>query len=502
MIMNPSRMAILMLMLVGLVLGTAGSTSSTSSAASSEMFLGTLGVTVGAHIVPTANYGNEIGALNALVGKKHGIVMYFLDWSQDFGPYLLNQIRAQLPSSDWPVIMLTWEPQNGRQSLGCNQDYNPKIPLDSITSGVCDTYIRNYARALKARPERFLMRMGHEMNTTDYPWSGPNNGNDPSKYVNMYRHVRDIFTSEQATNVEWVWSPNYASNPPQAWNDIDNYYPGDAYVDWIGLSGYNWYSTPGHTAPWRTFSDIYDTVLRDLTCTYAKPQIIAEMGTIEGTSPTKADWIADAYQKIPNYPFLRGVVYFNNYAGQNPLGADFRVTTYTGSGNPSDPTRVNPLPTNTGVWTNAYKTAIANAAFVTTLPSRMAATPSSTYCGPIPPPNPVPSLTSPEFVLTYPGDQLHSTVIVRDITATVTLILNGLPANYSYSFNPPTIGPFTTFPQTGTVQMTINVPSNASLGNFLLTVKPASPDLPISDDTLMMVKDHLYFVRLPFVTRP
>lgn len=496
--MNRYKLLAVVCVSICLAFGPTGSSSSSPATLPLDMTGAGLGVAHGAHIVPTYNYGSEINAFNNLVGKKLAIVMYFVDWSTAFTPGLLIQIRSQLPSSDWPVVMLTWEPHHGKASLGCNQDYDA-IPLDNITAGYCDTYIRNYAKAMKARPERFLMRMGHEMNTTDYPWSGWNNDRDASKYVNMFRHVRQIFTNESVSNVEWLWSPNYASNPGADWNNIHNYYPGDAYVDWIGLSGYNWYSSRG--VPWKDFSAIYDGVLRDLGCRYAKPQIIAEIGSINGTSPTKADWILDAYQKMPNYPFLRAVVWFNNYAGGNPADADFRVTTYTNSWNSGDPTNVNPLPAGTGAWTQAYQTAVSSSVFVSTLPPLVSATPVITYCGPIPPPNPIPGLTSPGFLLARPGDPIRTGVSLQDITTTVTLGLSGLPVTYTYSFTPSTFVTFTSFPSISYTLMTINVPASAVTSNLTLTVYATGTGLSISDTTTLLIRNTLYFAYLPVVLR-
>ena len=345
-----------------------------------------LGLTHAVHLRPTLNYGQEILDFSNLVGKHPGVVMYFMDWQgnpnasgleQYFDPYLLNTISNTLPVSARPAIMLTWQPLNGRQKTGCAQDYPGAIPLPDILSGKCDTYIQGFARALKARPERFLLRFAHEMNISDSPWWVGHIDADPSLYVAVWRHVHRIFEEEGVPNVEWVWSPNYASNPPDPWNDLHAYYPGDDVVDWIGLSGYNWYTTrpPGI---WRTFPELYDAVLKDLACSYPKPQIIAEIGSVEGDGVTfsKAAWIRDAYSRAPSYPFLRVIQWFNDYAYADPSSADFRVTTGTAQDG-----SVQPLPPSSGTWTSAYQDAIGNPVYTTTLPALSAATPPSRFCG-------------------------------------------------------------------------------------------------------------------------
>jgi beta-mannanase len=343
---------------------------------------GAEGITHAAHIRPTLEYGDEILDFNSLAGKNIGMLMYFLDWSgvsptQAFDPYLANKIQEQISNpTDRPVIMLTWQPMKQNNSYGCTQTYNGVIPPADVIAGNCDAYITQFALDLKSRSERFLLRFAHEMNITDSPWWPGNFGGDASLYVQMWQHVYDLFTAQSVTNVEWVWSPNYASNPADEWNGIHNYYPGNGYVDWIGLSGYNWYNTRV-PAVWRTFEDLYDEVLKDFACSYAKPQVIAEIGSVEGGGavPTKADWILDAYQKAENYPFLRSIVWFNDYAYANPSGADFRVTTGTAQDG-----SVSSLPVGTNAWTNAYNQALSDITYVTDLPTLNDATPSQIFC--------------------------------------------------------------------------------------------------------------------------
>ena len=63
---------------------------------------------------------------------------------------------------------------------------------------------------------------------------------DCSTYVELYRYLYSIFEEEGANkNTLWVWNPNEKSFPNFCWNYADNYYPGDEYVDIVGLTGYN-----------------------------------------------------------------------------------------------------------------------------------------------------------------------------------------------------------------------------------------------------------------------
>lgn len=341
-----------------------------------------LGIAHGAYLRPATYYGDEVQKFNALVGKDLAAVMNFISWDTSsipgggyFNPYHANKIYEKFGINS-PAIMLSWEPVNGR-TPGCGRNYSGRIPLNDIIAGNCDTYIRGFAQALLTPPMnqlRFLIRFGHEMNLRDSLWWPGHTGQDASAYVAAWRHVHDVFSQVNAVNAEWVWSPNYESNPLDDWNDRNNYYPGDGYVDWIGVDGYNWGSPR-----WDTFSELYDSkqydhVLQDFACRYPKPQLIAEIGSVEGSS-SKAGWIADTYSRLPNFPFVRGIFWFNDFAYGDPSRHDFRVT--SGTTQAGD---VYSLPVGSNAWTDAYRNALSNPIYTSSLPSLEAATPPTTYC--------------------------------------------------------------------------------------------------------------------------
>ena len=113
------------------------------------------------------------------------------------------------------------------------------------------------AQAVKTFGQKFFLRWGHEMNGNWYPWDGANNGANlaaTTTFISAYRHIHDLFVAAGATNALWVFCPNVDSVPGDSWNQWQNYYPGDAYVDWMGFDGYNW-GTVQTTSTWQTFPD-------------------------------------------------------------------------------------------------------------------------------------------------------------------------------------------------------------------------------------------------------
>jgi hypothetical protein len=176
-----------------------------------------------------------------------------------------------------------------------------------------DSTIRARARGLKNLGSPVFLRWGHEMNGNWYPWSGYANNdrgatNGPARYVAAFRHIHNIFESEGANNVLWVWSPNSESVPNSGWNHWTKYYPGDAYVDWVGIDGYNWGSTESWSM-WRSFRRIFRPVYDD----YAgrKPIMIAETASVE-QGGDKSRWIAGMWTQVRvHMTGIKAVVYFN-----------------------------------------------------------------------------------------------------------------------------------------------------------------------------------------------
>jgi len=147
------------------------------------------------------------------------------------------------------------------------------------------------------------------MNGNWYPWCGTVNENQPEEYVQTWRYLHDIFREVGATQVRWVWCPYACSYPDSPRNTISCYYPGDAYVDWIGLDGYNW----GTTQPWsrwQSFAEIFSPAYDIVTHLTDKPLMIAESASSE-SGGSKAEWIRSLEKLKNSFPRLDGFIWFN-----------------------------------------------------------------------------------------------------------------------------------------------------------------------------------------------
>lgn len=254
---------------------------------------------------------SDMDAFEAKVGKPVSILHFGLPWMQSgtfkgFPADMMDQIRAR-----GSIPMIHW----GSWHLGYGPE-QPDFRLDVITEGHYDDFIADWARAAKAWGHPFFLKFDWEMDGQwQFPWSVQLNGNQPEDYVPMWRHVHDIFEREGATNVTWVWCPTTVSRKSAP---LPPLYPGDEYVDWTCLHGYN-FGSPD----WLSFSEVFsghpdnpfDSYQQILDIAPAKPIMLGEWASAEaGDGGTKkAAWIRDALEtQIPNnYPRIRAVVWFD-----------------------------------------------------------------------------------------------------------------------------------------------------------------------------------------------
>jgi beta-mannanase len=123
--------------------------------------------------------------------------------------------------------------------------------------------------------------------------------------------VHDIFTSVGATNATWVWCPyvNWATH-------LASLYPGDRYVDWTCLDGYNWGTNPALPRVWRSFGDLFRSSYDQIIETIApdKPMALGEIASTE-YGGSKAGWIQEMFESLPTeFPNIRALVWFEAFA--------------------------------------------------------------------------------------------------------------------------------------------------------------------------------------------
>lgn len=251
-----------------------------------------------------------VTSFEADAGKPVSIIMWYQQWGLTNGwqyiqTYWMNEVRAH-----GAIPLITWDPQDPSNGTA-NQ---PAYALQNIINGNFDGYITQWAQQSKAWGHPYFLRFAHEMNGNWNPWSEQVNGNKPGQFVLAWRHVHDIFTRLGVTNVTWVWSPNidYSTSTP-----LRELYPGDAYVDWAAMSGYNW-GPYDRWHVWQSFSSVFSQTYNDILSITSRPIMITEMASTE-LGGSKAGWISDAFvTQLPhNFPHIRAFVWFDESKEQD-----------------------------------------------------------------------------------------------------------------------------------------------------------------------------------------
>ncbi|UOO97193.1 endoglucanase (plasmid) [Halococcus dombrowskii] len=253
----------------------------------------------------------------------------FKEWLNET-PALAMEFAAGLSSQSWvdqfittrltpiweagSVPILTWLP-----STDPPNETSSQIARE-IAAGEYDSFLEEWATQLSTwvtsdgnSKRRLYFRPGHEMNGNWYPWSAADSSSTADDYIAMWRRMHDIFsdTDLDETTVQWIWSPNADEIGGVR---AEAYYPGDEYVDWVGLDGFNFGDTQSYSS-WRTPEEVFLDMLvrmRDLT---DKPMALTELASSSSRDgayrPTaKAVWIKRLFRFVADQN-IRMTCWFN-----------------------------------------------------------------------------------------------------------------------------------------------------------------------------------------------
>jgi hypothetical protein len=183
--------------------------------------------------------------------------------------------------------------------------HDPRFSLSKVIGGKYDGYIHQFARSAAAWGHPFFLRFNWEMNGDWFPWSEGVNGNRRGQFVAAWRHVHDIFTAVGATNATWAWCPNIDRN-----RKLRGLYPGNKYVDWTCLDGYNW-GTRYSWSYWESFKEVFASSYRAVRkLAPGKPMMLGEVASTD-FGGSKAAWIKEMLSTLPTrFPKVRALIWF------------------------------------------------------------------------------------------------------------------------------------------------------------------------------------------------
>jgi hypothetical protein len=236
---------------------------------------------------------NQITAFSTLAGLDPRITSYYSTFQMPFATAFAEQAATH-----GTTVLVQWQPRGTTNA--------------AVASGSEDTYITTFADAVKTVNAQVIISYGQEMNGNWYEWG---QSGDVTHYVAAYQRVWNIFQAQGVHNVTWLWDPNviYTGSTPLA-----QLYPGDKYVDWVGLDGY-------FSEPTMTFDTLFGPSVAAVRAVTAKPLLIAESGV------TGAAGVAQLESLFAGASLAGaiGVVYFDEEQSGDAEHQDWRLENST-----------------------------------------------------------------------------------------------------------------------------------------------------------------------------
>lgn len=263
---------------------------------------------------------SELRSYEKAVGKTAAWVYFSHNWFNGRSFPLENATWIRKTGAIPYVRLMLWS------SSGHKRRADPAYSHDRIISGEFDDDFKAWARAAKQFGSPLIAEFGVEVNGRWFPWNGWWNGrgetsaygdpdypDGPERFRDAYRRIIDIMNKEGASNITWVFHIDREDNPEEDWNRFEYYYPGDDYIDWIGISVY------GPPTPMEDeileFREMLDPVYKRIKAmSPAKPVAILEFGCAKNNPRMdQADWAERALTNLTSgrWPGLIGFCWWN-----------------------------------------------------------------------------------------------------------------------------------------------------------------------------------------------
>jgi hypothetical protein len=231
----------------------------------------------------------DLASLEGQLGGRLDVVHYFFTWGRGFGEALTSNVVGR-------DLMLSMKPTGDL--------------VRRIGAGGEDAYLRGFASTARDWGRPVYLRFGHEMNGDWMEYSaGRAGGPSASEFVTAWRHMVQIFRDQKASNVKFIWSPNEKDFPNRAGNRMEDYWPGDGWIDIAGFDAYNWSDQRPVRGDgrFRTFDEIVAGPYHRIAKLTRKPIWLCEFGT---TEPAKGDWFRRMFASR-EWAQLGAVIYFS-----------------------------------------------------------------------------------------------------------------------------------------------------------------------------------------------
>jgi hypothetical protein len=249
---------------------------------------------LGLYVEQPASISAQLAGFERTLGKRPTMVKGFLAWNSSY-----DQAWAKSVKAAGAVPQLEWEPHGQK--------------MKDIAAGSSDAYLTRFARDVKQADVPLVLSFAHEFNGFWYDWGTKKAS--AADFVAAWKRIHTIFDRQGAKNVKWLWSPNSIFPMPQV--KLKPYYPGDAYVDWVGVIGY-YRGDPRFS----TFATIFTPTFDQIATFTKKPVLLSEVGALPGKDRAAA--ITDLLRGAAANDNVIGLIWFN-MKKDGPNETDWRI---------------------------------------------------------------------------------------------------------------------------------------------------------------------------------
>ncbi|MGH3067190.1 MAG: glycoside hydrolase family 26 protein [Streptosporangiaceae bacterium] len=226
-----------------------------------------------------------------VAGRQPNLAGYFSGWAEPFATSFAEQAYRH-----HAVVLVQIDPSYAS--------------VAAIANGSYDSYLRSYADSVRRFGHAVIIGFGHEMNAPWYSWGYPHVR--PATFVAAWRHVVRLFRGQGADNATWLWTIN--TDLPRS-GPVAQWWPGSAYVTWVGVDGYFY-------RPSDTFTSVFGTTIRQVRTFTRKPVLLAE--TAAGPAAGQPGKIAGLFAGLRRERAL-GLVWFDEDQHAGIYHQDWRL---------------------------------------------------------------------------------------------------------------------------------------------------------------------------------
>jgi hypothetical protein len=255
-------------------------------------------VLFGARPEPGTQQGTT--TLEGKIGRQLAAIRVYYNWDSPF------------PDTD-----VTWFKNNGYAlllSVKSERRNHTFVQWRDIANAQPGSALHNdivtWANRIKSLGTHVYFTFNHE------PETSLNSSGQGPDFIAAWRKVVTVFRGQGVTNADYLWIMTAFSFKARDRRRAVDWYPGEAYIDYMGADAYNWYNCrPGTSNPWNSLEQLLNPMRLFAQGKTIKGLMVPEWASTEDSAQPgrKAQWFADARAlfKKPGWEGFKAVLYYN-----------------------------------------------------------------------------------------------------------------------------------------------------------------------------------------------